>query len=395
MAQDGVPPGAGSLALSERALAMMASAIREVANSGIERDDIIALWFGEGCWPTPKPIVEAASAAMAAGDHFYAPNAGKSDLRSAISHYYARIYGLNIVRERIIVTGSGMLALALAGQSLVTPGDKAVVVEPVWPNIPETLKFAGARIERVGLEADEAGRWRLDTVRLLDALTPDTRLVVINSPNNPSGWTADTETLRAISAHCRRFGIWIIADDVYSRIYYEADHAPGLIEFMGPEDRMLSVNSFSKAWNMTGWRIGWMILPQGYRDTYEQMTEYFNSCVANFSQVGGIAALEHGEPHVQALKTKLAAARELVTERLTAMPRVRFSRPDGAFYAFFAVDGLTDSTQAAKDLLANAGIGIAPGCAFGRSGEGFLRLCYAKEAGTMHAALDRIESYLA
>ena len=380
--------------LSERVARMRPSLIREVVEFGTGREGLIALWFGEGCWPTPTPIVERARQALADGDHFYRPNAGTAAYREAVANYHQRVYGTTFAAANVLATGSGMQALALIAQALVTPGDEVVIVEPVWPNLPETMKLTGATPVLVGLDAKD-GRWRLDLDRLIDAIGPKTKAVLVNTPNNPTGWTMAANELAALVAECGRRGVWLVTDDVYSRLTYGHDHAPFALELGAGADHLISVNSFSKAWCMTGWRLGWILAPASLITKLESLTEYNISCLPGFTQSGGVVALDEGEVFIVELKSRLAAARDLVAERLKAMPRVRFVPPDGAFYAFFSVEGMADSLEAARRLVRETGVGLAPGRAFGRSGEGFLRLCFAQEPETLVEALDRLEAFLA
>lgn len=379
--------------LSGRAAGLGASLIREVAEEGMRMQGVIPLWFGESAWGSPALAVDAATTALGAGDHFYQPNSGRPALREAIAGYLARTYGVTAGLERITVSASGMQGLALTAQAIVGPGDDVVVVGPAWPNIPGCFQIAGARVRVVAVEARD-GRWQLDLDRLLDVLTPATRAVVVNSPNNPTGWVMDRASRQALLAHCRRHGTWIVGDDVYSRLYLAGDHAPSFLEVADPEDRLVSVNSFSKAWAMTGWRLGWMVAPAALEPTFAMLTEFNIAGPAGFVQQAGIAALRDGEPFVAAQRARLTAAYAVVAERLAAMPGVTFIAPEGAFYAFFRIDGLTDSLGFAKRLLREAKVGLAPGIAFGPEGEGHLRLCYARDPALLAEAMDRLDRFM-
>ena len=381
-----------STRLSERMRTMEASLIREVAEAGMDIPGVIQLWFGEGCWPTPPPVVERAREALSEGCHFYQPNNGLPALREAVAAYHRRIYGCHIDAARVTVTGSGMQALALAAQALLSPGDEAVVVTPTWPNMPGTAELAGARMVFVDI-VERNGRWTLDSERLLAAVSPATRAVILSTPNNPTGWVMDDADQTRLLEFCRTRGIWIVCDDVYSRLYYGAPHAPLLLAKADPQDLVVSVNSFSKAWSMTGWRLGWIVAPRELTPMLGALTEYNISCMPGFVQEAGVTALEEGEPFIADLMARLAANLDLVADRLSAMPGVRFVRPEGTFYAFFAVEGLTDSVEAAKRLAREARVGLAPGRAFGEKGEGCLRLCFARERDDLEEALRRIGTF--
>jgi len=378
--------------VSRRAANLAPSLIRDIADAGIGQADIIPLWFGEGCWPSPDIAVEAARRALADGDHFYQPNSGKPELREEISAYHRRIYGVDIDPRRITVTASGMQALALVAQALIDPGDRAVVIGPAWPNIRETLRISGAFVVEHALRP-AGGRWSLDVGRLLDDIGDRTRLVFINSPANPTGWTATTEELDALIEHCRRHQVWLVADDAYSRLCYGRPYAPNALTTTGPEDLVISASTFSKAWSMTGWRLGWITAPASLEAPLAMLTEYNIAGAPGFVQDAGIAVLRDGEPDVALLQQRLGALRPLVGEHLNGVPGIHYLKPEGAFYSFFGVEGMTDSVAVAKHILANCGVGLAPGLAFGPHGEGHLRLCFAQPPETLTTALERLADY--
>jgi aspartate/methionine/tyrosine aminotransferase len=344
-------------------LALRVSRIREVANAGLGRDDIMAFWFGEGDQPTPEPIRRAAADALMAGRTFYTHNLGRPELRAALSAYLSRLHGAAIPPERVAVVNSGVNALMLAAQAVLSPGDRVVVVAPVWPNVVEIPKILSARVETVPLEAAQ-GRWRLDLDGLMDALTPDTKALVINSPNNPTGWMLAAEDRAPILERCRKLGIWLITDDVYERLSFAGPVAPSFLPLATDEDRVIGVNSFSKAWRMTGWRMGWMVVPPALMD--------------------GLGVL----------RAELASARDQVLAGLRALPGVEAPEPDGGLYAFFRLEGCEDPMALAKQLVAEAGLGLAPGSAFGPEGEGWLRWCFAARPEKNAAGLARLASFL-
>lgn len=376
--------------------ALMPSRIREIANAGMGRSDITTFWFGEGDQPTPAFIREAAAKSLATGGTFYTQNLGRPALREALAWYVGDLHGIAPSAERFVVTGSGVSALMLAAQMLVNTGDKVVMVTPIWPNIAEIPKIIGGQVTRVPL-AVRNGRWSLDLDRLLAALTPDTRMVVINSPANPTGWTIDPEDQRVIFEHCRKHGIWIIADDVYERLVYSRPGAvaPSFLRLAEPEDRLMSINSFSKAWSMTGWRIGWIVAPEALMLEFAKVVEYNTSCVADFVQQGAIAALDpaHADA-VPALLADLGRSRRLLLDGLRAIPGVEAPEGDGAMYAFFRVAGREDDMALAKGLVADVGLGLAPGSAFGPEGAGWLRWCFASRPERIADGLERLKGYL-
>ncbi len=379
--------------ISARAQALEASLIRTVAEAGMTQGDVLPLWFGEGAWPTNSLIVEAAVASLQAGNHKYQPNNGAMNLRMALSAYSNNLLGCQLTPEQITVTPSGMQGLMLAAELLVTPGDRVVALEPGWPNIAGCFKAQGAVAETLSLSVQD-GRWVLDIDALLAALTPDTKAVLINSPNNPTGWTMTAVDQQRVLAHCRQHGIWIVADDVYSRLYRHAQYAPSFLALAEPEDRVISVNSFSKSWSMTGWRLGWMVAPAVCETKLGQLTE-FNTCsTPGFIQDAGVVALQAGDAEVAQLQRKIQTGYAITAQELSNFSRVAFIEPDGAFYSFFRVDGLSDSLTAAKTIMQETKVGLAPGIAFGAEGEGYLRLCYAQPEEVLERAFKQLAPFL-
>ena len=375
---------------SERAHHMQSSLIRDVAEKGMQMQDVLPLWFGEGQWPTSQIAIEAAQNALQAGDHFYQPNNGKPRLRSALAYYMNGLYGTSKTIQNITVTASGMQALALTALALIDSGDHVVCIDPVWPNLGESFKIAGGQIDSTTLFARD-GRWHLDMEELLAKLTHKTKALLINSPNNPTGWVCSAEEQKTILDHCRKQGIWIVADDVYARLYQHGSLAPGFQHLANADDLLISINSFSKAWSMTGWRLGWITAPATLEKTFAHLTEFNIACPAGFIQEAGLAMIEQGEAEVSLLQHKLRKALTLTRTRLKHFEDISFIEPDGAFYCFFSVRGLTDSLAFAHALLEQTKVGLAPGLAFGPAGGGYLRLCYAQDEQILNKAFDRLD----
>ncbi len=371
-----------------------ASKIREVANAGFGDPDILPFWFGESDQPTPDFIVAAAQEALGQRKTFYSHNLGILELRETLADYLRALHGWPIEVQRLAITSAGVSALMLAAQAVIDPGDRVVVVTPVWPNVAEIPKIMGAEVVRVGLSV-QGGRWSLDLDRLLAALTPTTRALFLNSPNNPTGWTLPEEALAPILEHCRKHGIWLISDDVYERLSFATPKAPSFLPLTYWEDRYISTNSFSKAWRMTGFRLGWMVIPPELLGPLGVLLEYNTSCAPEFIQRAAIAALRDGEPTVTMVREQLASARDMVTGALAAMPGIEIAPADGAMYAFFRLDGCTDSLGLAKTLVREAKLGLAPGVAFGPEAEGWLRWCLAAAPEKAAQGLERLERYLA
>lgn len=354
-----------------------ASKIREVANAGLGRSDVLAFWFGESDEVTPAFVREAAAASLEGGETFYSHNLGLPELREAIARYTSGLHA-PLGAERIAVTSSGVNALMLAMQALAGAGDEVVAVVPVWPNLTAQPQILGARVTRVPLKVEE-GAWKLDLDALLAAVTPDTRVLLVNAPNNPTGWTLERSEQQAILDHCRRTGTWIVADEVYERLYYRdgARCAPSFLDIASAEDRLVVVHSFSKSFLMTGWRLGWMVAPPALIEAMGKLIEFNTSCAPVFVQRGGLAGLAHADEFVPALTARMKACRDTLLPALAALPRVSVAVPDGGMYAFFRVEGERDSLAFAKRLVAEAGLGLAPGAAFGPEAEGWLRWCFA------------------
>ncbi len=369
------------------------SRIREISRLGMGRDDVIALWFGEPDRPTPEFICAAARRAMDQGHTFYTPNRGIPELRQALAAYQGGLYGREVGIERITVTASAMNAIMVLMQTLLGPEDRMVAVVPLWPNAIEAARVQGAEVVEVPLTPGEGG-WRLDLDRLFAACDRRTRVLFVNSPNNPTGWMMAADEQTAVLAFCRRRGIWLIADEVYDRIAYEGGRAPSLVELAEPEDLVVAVNSFSKSWCMTGWRMGWVTAPESLGRVLEMMNEYNVAGANTIAQHAGVTALAEGEPFIAETVAHYRRGRDLVYQRFAAMERVAMALPPAAFYAFFAVDGLDDGLAFAKRLVLEHGVGLAPGSAFGESGEGYLRLCFASTPETLGRALDRLERAL-
>ena len=372
--------------------AIPGSLIREVSEAGRNIPGLIRLFFGEPDTVTPDFIREAAKAALDAGHTFYAPNPGIAPLREAISRYLTRHRRL-VGPERIAVTASGVNALMLVAQALVSPGDRVVIPMPAWPNMDGIARVMGAEVTPLPIRIAN-GVWRVDLDELLATVTPDTRLLFLNSPGNPTGWTLTAAEQRAILDHCRKTGTWILADDVYERLYFAGDAAPSFLGIATAEDRVVSVNSFSKSWSMTGWRLGWIVAPPALMDSLAKLNEFNMSSAPTFVQHAGVVALDQGDAFIAETQARYRACRDLALDILGAVPGVTAPRPDGAMYLFLKVDGCADSLALAKDLLTTAGVGLAPGAAFGSGGEGHLRLCFAQSEDRLRTACTKVAQAL-
>jgi aspartate/methionine/tyrosine aminotransferase len=372
---------------------LTASKIRELFNAGIGRKDIVAFWVGEPDEPTPEFIRQAGIASINEGELFYSSNYGIAELREALAAYVTRLHRPTAPAE-VVVTSAGVNALMLVSQLLVDPGDRVVEVVPLWPNLQEIPKILNAEVATVALDFSPQG-WRLDLDRLLGALKPGTRALYLNSPNNPTGWTVTRDEQRAILEHCRRHGIWIFADDAYERLYYEGNHvAPSFLDLAEPGERVISTNTFSKSWLMTGWRLGWVVLPAALEADLGKLVEYNTSCAPVFVQRAGLAAVTQGEPVIAHTLERFRKARDFLVQELRTIPGVEVASPSGTMYVFFRVRGMTDSLAFCKKLVAEHGLGLAPGSAFGPEGEGYVRWCFAADPAKLADGVARLQRAL-
>ena len=380
-----------------QALSLPASGIVEVMNYGRAKPDIIPLWAGEGDLPTPAFISEAATRSLAAGETFYTWQRGIPELRSAIASYMARLYGIADDPERYFVTGSGMQSIQIALALTLSAGDEIIIPSPSWPNAAAAAEVVGARPIFVPFAFDEVHGFSIDLDRLEAAVTPRTRVIFINSPANPTGFVAPLETLRGVLDIARRHGLWIVADEIYGRFFYEggeAGLAPSFHEIMDPEDRILFVQTFSKNWAMTGWRLGWIEANPALGNVIANLIQYSTSGVAPFMQRAGVVALERGESFVAHQVERARRGRDIVANGLASTGRARFARPPGAFYMFFGVDGEHDMRALALKLVDEANIGLAPGTAFGPGGENYIRMCFARGETQLTEATNRLVRWL-
>ena len=369
------------------------SGIVEVFNHGRGREGLIPLWVGEGSLPTPAFISDAAIRSLRDGETFYTYQRGLPELRGALADYHRRVYARDFAAERFFVTVGGMLAIQLAVRLTAGSGDEIVVPTPAWPNSPAAIEVGGARARPVPMTFGNAG-WALDLDRLFDAVGPSTRAIFVNSPANPTGWTATRDELQAILDFARARGLWIIADEVYHRFFYGGARAPSFYDVADPDDRILYVNTFSKNWSMTGWRIGWLSAPPVLGQAIENLVQYATSGVPAFVQRGAIAALDEGDAYLAEQVERARAARSIICDGLTATGRVRLSPPAGAFYLFFGVDGESDTRGLAFRLVDEANVGVAPGRAFGEAGNGFMRVCFLRDETEIREATRRLAAWL-
>ena len=373
------------------------SRIREVANAGMGRSDVLAFWFGESDEVTPDVIRQAAIASLQRGETFYSQNLGLPELRHAVAEYMSALHG-PIGLDRLAITSGGVNALMLAVQQLVDAGDEVVAVTPVWPNLTAQPAIMGARLRCVALTPRD-GQWQLDMGALLSAVTSQTKLLIVNAPNNPTGWTLTGQEQQQILDHCRQTGTWILADEVYERLYYEPSAnrcAPSFLDIAAPDDRLVVVHSFSKSFLMTGWRLGWLVMPPDMTPHISKLIEFNTSCASVFTQRAGIAALHHTHEITPSVVAHLKLCRDTLIPLLQAVPGVQVAPARGGMYAFFKLAGHPDSLQTAKRLVLEAGLGLAPGEAFAPEAQGWLRWCFAsRDLQRLVQGVDRLQRWLA
>lgn len=376
--------------IREDIAALELSGITRVAAGSLGDPDVIPLWFGESDIVTPAFVRAAAKRALDEGHTFYSYPRGIPPLREALLRYHRRVYGIELHPDRVTVPGSTMLAVVLAVQCLAARGDEVILVGPYWPNIRNACTMMGAGHVEVRLR-EEAGRWRLDLDEVAAAIGPRTKAVYVNSPSNPTGWVMAAEEQVALLELCRRHGLGLIADEVYHRnVLVGREPAPSFLSLAGEDEPVFVLNGFSKAWAMTGWRLGWVVHPRHLVEPVAVMAECLNTGATVFAQFGGLAALEEGEGFVAEFNARCRHNAELVMATLGRHPRVRLVRPEGAFYAFPRVEGLTDSLAFARRVLTEVKVGIAAGYSFGAGNEGHVRLCFAIAPARLEEALRRI-----
>ena len=374
------------------------SKIREVANAGLGRSDVLAFWFGEGDEVTPDFVRQAAIDSLQKGETFYSHNLGLPELRAAIALHLSRLHG-TVAPDRIAVTSGGVNALMIAMQALLEAGDEVAIVTPVWPNLTAQPLILGARLKPIPLKP-VAGAWTLDLEALLAAVTPATRVLILNAPSNPTGWTLTRDEQQRILDHCRRTGTWILADEVYSQLYYESDRtngcAPSFLDIASSEDRLIVVHSFSKSFLMTGWRLGWLVLPPAVTHDVGKLIEFNTSCASVFTQRAAQVALERASEITPRVVAHLKTCRDALVPLLQALPGVELAKPAAGMYAFFRLADHGDSLATAKRLVREAGLGLAPGEAFAPEAQGWLRWCFAsKDPQRLVQGVERLKGWLA
>ena len=380
--------------LSPRVRGIGTSQIGLVAERGRDDPDVVKLWIGEGDLPTPPFIVEAAHQAMQAGHMRYTTALGLSRLREALSAYHARHWHVDVPSDRFAITAGGMNAVMQAAQALLEPGDEIVIPSPAWPNLAEAVRVTGGVPVAVPYRTLRDGRFALPLADIEAALTPRTRVLLVNSPSNPTGWIMPFEEMKALRDLARARGLWILADEVYAHFTYGNAIAPSFLQICTEDDRLIVANTFSKNWAMTGWRAGWLVYPRGLGATFSKLGHYNTTSIPTFIQHAAIAALEEGDSFIRTLVGRCAESRAILIDGLSRLPGVTIAPPDGAFYLMARVAGDEPSLDLAFRLLREAKVGVAPGTAFGPEGEGLIRICFAISPALAREAVARLSRVL-
>jgi aspartate/methionine/tyrosine aminotransferase len=374
------------------------SRIRELGEMAMKMDGVLRLFFGESNLPTPEYIKNAAIRALQDGYTFYTENAGLPSLRRALAENYRRLHGVELdPAAEIVATASGVQALNLAIRCVLDPDDEALVLTPAWPNGSSSVAMANAVVRQIPhpLCGD---RYRIDFDALERAVTERTRMLLYTSPSNPLGWVATAEEQRGLLEFVRRHGLWLIADEVYDRLYYAGsqpgDPVPSILRMATRDDAVVVIHSFSKSYCMTGWRVGWLVARRDLAEKATQLNEFIISHAASFAQKAGETALAEGEPELLRMLERLKENRDLCVDTLRGMAGVTVPVPDGAFYLFPRIEGLQDSFSFCRELLEQTRVGLAPGVAFGAGGEGSVRICYAAERQILEPAMERLANFL-
>ena len=372
---------------------LKSSPIRNIANSVIGKKDIIPLYFGETDIATPSFISEAMKNALDEGHTFYSANQGITELVETITTYTSNLHN-NISSSRIMVTSAGMNALMIASEVIINPNDKVICITPVWPNFMRCIEIMGGKtIEIPLIHSDEDNKWKLDLEEIKKNIK-NARAIYINTPNNPTGWMMNREEQKEILELCRKEKIWIISDEVYERITYDRKVAPSFLDVSEDNDFLIVVNSFSKSWAMTGWRLGWMIVPEGLLSIFEKLNEFNVASPSSPAQHAGIVAIKEGEKFIEKMLHDLKISRQITVDHLSNFSRIIFPYPDAAFYAYFKIKDVSDSEKFCFDTLSLTGVGLAPGTSFGNGGDSWIRICYAKSPKLLNQAFEKLKPVL-
>ena len=370
------------------------SKIRALADLAFTLDGVLKLHFGESNWPTPQYIKDAAVKALADGYTFYTENAGLASLRKAIAEKYRQLHQVQLDPfNEIVVTASGVQALNVGIRCTLNPGDEALILTPAWPNCSAIVRLCSAMPQEIPLCLTN-NHYAIDFELLQSALSPRTRLLIYTSPSNPLGWVASEEDQNRLLEFCRRHRLWLLADEVYERIYYPSEAAASLLRQCTRRDAVIAVQSFSKSYCMTGWRLGWLVARSDLARKATELNEFIISHAPAMAQKAGEIALLKGEPELRKMKQRLEENLSFCVASLSRIKRITLPIPKGAFYLFPKIEQLRDSFEFCRSLLLEKRVALAPGVAFGVGGEGSVRICYAADRSLLEPAMERLAEYL-
>jgi len=364
------------------------SRIRELADVAFGMDGVYKLHFGESDMPTPRYIKDAAVQALDEGYTFYTENAGLPGLREALAARYADIHGVTLAPGEILVTASGVQALNVSIRCVIDPGDEAIVLTPNWPNAAAIVSLYGGNAVEIPF-VKAGGRHAIDFDALASALSPKTKLLAYTSPSNPLGWVASIDAQRKLLDFCRRNDLWLLADEVYEHIYYNGPVAPSILRLCDRHDAVIVVQSFSKTYRMTGWRLGWVVSRRDLVDRAAPLNEFIVSHAPAMVQRAGEIALRRRESNIRGIVETYRERISFCYDALISTRGVSVSSPEGAFYLFPSIEGVSDSFAFALELLNRRRVSVAPGVAFGNGGEGSVRLCCASDPSVLEPAMER------
>ncbi len=352
--------------------------------------DIVHLEIGDPDFPTPDVIVKAAEASMAGGDTGYTQSLGLPDLREAITATMHAQYGVYVDPANIVVTQGTSPAMLLLFGSILDPGDEVVMPDPCYPAYPNYVAFLGGVPVPVRVRAEDGFRFRIDEVER--AITPRTRAIMVNSPSNPTGGVLGPEDLQALAALAERYGIWLASDEIYHGLQF-VGRSHTVLEFT---DRAFVLNGFSKAYAMTGWRLGYLVAPEQFVRPAEKIQQNFFLCANHFVQVAGTTALLHAQDDVARMRDAYDERRRYLVPSLREIGLDVATEPLGAFYVFADASRWSgDSVALASRLLEEAGVAVGPGVDFGPGGEGFLRFSYATSLDRLREGVARLAGWAA
>ncbi|MEC8475303.1 MAG: pyridoxal phosphate-dependent aminotransferase [Planctomycetota bacterium] len=354
---------------------------------------IIHLEIGESDFPTPTPISEAGIRAISAGKTRYTSASGLDELKKLIAQQTSCRTGRDISENQVVIGPGAKPFLFMSSLAIVRPGDEVIYPSPGFPTYEAMIRAAGGTPIAAGIDASKDFALPSDTIR--QRLTPRTRMIILNSPSNPTGAVISAAELQAIASLAVKNDLWVLSDEIYRELIYTDREYDSILSCDGMEERTIVVDGFSKSHSMTGWRLGYGVMPQPLADKVTLLLVHSVGCTAEFTQLAGITALASGDPECKAMRDTYRHRRNFVVERLNQMKGIRCQIPDGAFYVFPNIQGLNRSSQTVADeLLHEAGVAVLPGTAFGKDGEGYIRLCFANSKENLEIGLDRIESWV-